>query len=241
MNNKISTKHRERLRNKFLKTGLEAFHDYEVIELLLTLSHSRVDCKPIAKQIINRFKTIRGVLSAPEDELASIEGVGPISIFTIKLISQLAQELLKEGAVNKPYCRSSTEVFNYLYISMRDLSKEVFKVLFLNVQNQILAIENLFEGTLTASVVYPREVVRKAIEHNAASLIFAHNHPSGNPDPSIDDKHITRDLVLSSCIMQIKVLDHVIIGDNKYFSFADSGLIDRYQKDYLQIRRDLDT
>jgi DNA repair protein RadC len=220
-----------------MKSGLEAFHDYEIIELLLTLSHTRGDCKPAAKKAINRFKTLRGVLSAPDKELEAIHGIGPISVFTIKLVAQLAQELLKEGTLDKPYCRSSGEVFDYLYLSMRDLTKEAFKVMFLNVQNQILAVDKLFEGTLTASVVYPREVVKKAIEHNAAAVIFAHNHPSGNPKPSTDDKQITRDLVFASCTMDIKVLDHLIIGDNRYFSFADSGLIEKYENDFSRFKK----
>jgi DNA repair protein RadC len=233
--------HRERLRSKFMKSGLEAFHDYEIIELLLTLSHTRGDCKPTAKEAINKFKTLRGVLFAPDKELAAIQGVGPISVFTIKLITELAEELLKEGALDKPYCKSSSEVFDYLYLSMRDLTKEAFKVMFLNVQNQILTVEKLFEGTLTASAVYPREVVKKAIEYNAAAMIFAHNHPSGNPEPSIDDKQITRDLIFASCIMDIKVLDHLIIGDNRYFSFADSGLIERYEKDFSSLKKSQET
>jgi DNA repair protein RadC len=119
---------------------------------------------------------------------------------------------------------------------MRDLNKEVFKVIFLDVQNQVIEVEDLFEGTLTASSVYPREVMKSAIKHNAASLIFAHNHPSGNPAPSESDEEITRDLILAANIMQIEVLDHVIIGENKYFSFADEGLIEEFELNVMSLR-----
>ncbi len=238
---KNQKEHRDRLRKKFLKSGIGAFHDYEIIEMLLTLGRTRIDCKPIAKEAMQKFKTLRGVLSASEEELKTIHGIGPASIFAIKLMENVSQQLLKERAVDKPYCKSSKEVFDYLYLSMRDLKVETFKVMFLNVQNQILVVEDLFEGTLSASAVYPREVVGKAIKYNAAALIFAHNHPSGNPTPSEDDKQITRDLVFASTIMQIKVLDHLIIGDNKYFSFADDGLLEKYEKDFSRLKKAQET
>ena len=236
MEDKNQKEHRVRLRKKFEKSGLDAFHDYEILEMLLTLSRTRIDCKPIAKEALQKFKTLRGVLSASKEELQTIHGIGPASIFIIKLIEQVSQQLLKEKAVYKPYCKSSREVFDYLYLSMRDLKIETFKVMFLNVQNQILVVEDLFEGSLSASAVYPREVAGKAIKYNAAALIFAHNHPSGNPTPSEDDKQITRDLVFASTIMQIKVLDHLIIGDNNYFSFADDGLLEKYNREFSRIR-----
>jgi DNA repair protein RadC len=122
---------------------------------------------------------------------------------------------------------------------MRGLRKETFKVMFLDAQNRVIEAEDLFEGTLTASAIYPREVIRNAIKHNAASLIFAHNHPSGNPQPSDNDKEITRDLVFAGSIMQIEVLDHIIVGDNRYFSFADEGLIKEYQMDSLNLKREI--
>ena len=224
--------HRKRLRQKFLKSGLKGFHNYEIVELLLTLGTPRKDCKQQAKEAIKKFKTLRGVLQAPPEELREIKEIGPTHIFVIKFVQELAREFLKEQILNKPYCKSSKEVFDYLYHSMRDLSKERFKVMFLNAQNQIVEVEDLFEGTLTASAIYPREIVEKAVKHNAAALIFAHNHPSGNPEPSNDDKQITSNLVFVGNIMQIKVLDHIIIGDNKYFSFADAGLIEKYNLDF---------
>ncbi|MCK4963823.1 MAG: DNA repair protein RadC, partial [Dehalococcoidia bacterium] len=212
------------------------FHDYEIVELLLTLGSPRKDCKPQAKEAIKRFKTLRGVLEAPSEELQEIDGIGAHNAFGIKLVQEVAREFLKERIMDKPFYRSSQEVFDYLYHSMRDLNTEVFKVIFLDVQNQVIEVEDLFEGTLTASSVYPREVMKSAIKHNAASLIFAHNHPSGNPAPSESDKEITRDLILAANIMQIEVLDHIIIGENKYFSFADEGLIEEFELNVMSLR-----
>ena len=237
MGTKDQEGHRERLRKKFLKSGLKGFHDYEIVELLLTLGTPRKDCKQQAKEAIEKFKTLRGVLAAPPEELQQIKGIGPDNAFGIKLVQEIAREFLKEQILDKQFCRSSKEVFDYLYHSMRDLKKEKFKVMFLNAQNQVIEVEDLFEGTLTASAVYSREIIKSAIAHNAAALIFAHNHPTGNPEPSDNDKQITRDLVFAANIMQIKVLDHIIIGDNCYFSFADEGFIEKYDLDFLSLRK----
>jgi len=228
--------HRKRLREKFIKSGLAGFHDYEIIELLLSLGTPRKDCKQPAKEAIKRFKSLRGVLEAPLDELQQIDGIGPHSAFGIKLVQEVAREFLKERIIDKPIYKSSQEIFDYLYHSMRDLKKEIFKVIYLNSQNQIIDTANLFEGTVTSGAISPREVMESAIKHNAASLIFVHNHPSGNTEPSANDKEITRDLVYAASIMQIKVLDHIILGNNRYFSFAGEGLIDEYKMGYLNIK-----
>ena len=236
MEDKSQEGHRKRLREKFNKSGLSAFHDYEVVELLLTLSTPRRDCKKQAKEAIERFKTLRGVLEAPPEELTKIKGIGPAHIFTIKFMQELSTEFLKEQLLNRPYCKSAKEVFDYLYHSMRGLKKEVFKVMFLDSQNQVIEIEDLFKGTLNASAVYPREIVQSAIKHGATGLIFIHNHPAGNPQPSENDRQITQDLIFAGSVMQIKVLDHIIIGDNRYFSFADAGLVEEYNLNFLSLK-----
>jgi DNA repair protein RadC len=228
--------HRKRLREKFLRSGLTGFHDYEIIELLLTLGSPRKDCKQQAKEAIKKFKTLRGALSASPQELQQIEGIGPHSAFGIKLVREVAAEFLRQRIVDKPVYKSAKEIFDYLYHSMRDLKKEVFKIIYLNSQNQIIDTADLFEGTVDSSSVSPREVVENAIKYNAASLIFVHNHPSGNPEPSPNDKQVTRDLVYAGSIMQIRVLDHIIIGGNKYYSFAAEGLIEEYELDFLNLR-----
>ena len=231
-----ATGHRKRLREKFIKSGLAGFHDYEVIELLLTLGSPRKDCKQQAKEALKKFKTLRGVLQASPRELQEIGGIGPHSAFGIKLVQEVAREFLKQKIIAQPVYKSAKEIFDYLYYSMRDLTKEVFKVIYLNSQNQIIDTTDLSEGTISSSAISPREVMENAIRYHAASLIFAHNHPSGNPEPSASDKDLTRDLVYAGSIMRIKVLDHVIIGGNKYFSFAGEGLIEEYELNFLNLK-----
>ena len=228
--------HRKRLREKFLQSGLAGFHDYEIVELLLTLGSPRKDCKPSAKEAIRKFKTLRGVLEASPQELQEIDGIGPINAFGIKLVQEVAREFLKEKVIDKPSYKSSQEVFEYLYHSMRDLKKEIFKVIYLNSQNQIISIIDLFAGTVNSGVISPREVMENAIKHYAVSLIFVHNHPSGNPEPSRSDKELTRDLIYAASIMRIKVLDHIVIGNNRYFSFASEGLIEESELNFLNLK-----
>jgi DNA repair protein RadC len=220
--------HRWRLREKFLKGGLQGFLDYEIVELLLILGTPRKDCKQQAKEALKIFQSLRGVLAAPFDELQKIKGIGPHNIFGLKLIQEVSRRFLKERMMSRPYCHSSKEVFDYLYHALRDLRKEKFKVLFLDAKNQILEEETVFEGTVDSSAVYPREIMKKALRWDASSLIFVHNHPSGDPEPSVSDREITKELVFAANIMQLKVLDHIIIGNNCYFSLADEGIIEDY-------------
>jgi len=221
--------HRGRLRQKFLRAGLDGFLDYEVIELLLTLGTPRRDCKEQAKEALREFKSLGGVLEASPHDLQRIRGIGPHNVFGLRFVQEVSRRFLREKMMSRAYCRSSREVFDYLYHSLRDLRKEKFKVLFLDAKNQILEEKTLFEGTVDSSAVYPREIIRDALRYEASSLVFVHNHPSGDPDPSLCDKEITKDLVFAAKVMQLKVLDHIIIGNNCYFSFADQGLIEEYE------------
>lgn len=228
--------HRKRLRERFLKGGLEGFADYEIVELLLSLGTPRKDTKPHAKEALKRFKTLRGVLSATPGELQQIKGIGPHSVFGILLVQAVAREFLKEKILDKPAFRSAQEIFDYLYHAMRDLKKEVFKVVYLTSANQIIDITDLFEGTVTGSAVSPRQVMESALARHAASLIFVHNHPSGDATPSRSDKDMTRELVFAAKMLELKVLDHIIIGNDRYYSFAGEGLINQYELDYLGLK-----
>ena len=228
--------HRRRLRERFVSSGLKGFADYEIIELLLSLGTPRRDCKAAAKECIRRFKTLRGVLEAPPEELQKIEGIGPHNSFGIRLVQEVAREFLKEKIIERPMFESAQAVFDYLYHSMRDLKKELFKVLYLDGQNRIIAADDLAEGTVSEASISPREVIAGAIGKSAAALILVHNHPSGNPEPSKSDRAVTRDLVYAALTMQMKVLDHIIIGDNAFFSFAGDGLIDQYGLDFLGLK-----
>jgi len=224
--------HRKRLRDKFLASGLSGFHDYEVIELLLTIGTPRKDCKDAAKAAIRRFKTLQGVLEASVKELCEVEGIGPKNLFGIKLIKAIADRYLEKKLINKDPITNSKELFDFLYHDLGDKNRECFKVIFLDAKNRVVSTETLFRGTLTASSVYPREVIRAALDHHAAALIFAHNHPSGDPKPSTDDISITRQLLFACRVMGITVHEHVIIGDSSYFSFADHGHIARMNREY---------
>jgi DNA repair protein RadC len=221
--------HRQRLQERFMRGGLQGFLDYEIVELLLTLGMPRRDCKKPAKEAMRRFKMLRRILEASEGELREIEGIGPRNIFGIRFVQEVSRRFLKEKMMSRPVCHSSREVFDYLYHSLRDAKKEKFKAIFLDAKNQILEEKTFFEGTVDTSAVYPREIMEEALRHSASALIFVHNHPSGDPEPSESDKEITKELVFASNMMQLKVLDHIIIGNNRYFSFADRGLIEDYE------------
>ncbi len=224
--------HRQRLRERFLESGLNGFHDYEVIELLLTLGTPRKDCKDAAKAALKKFKTLQGVLEASTDDLCELNGIGPKNSLGLKLIKAVSDRFLEKKLIDKNPVNNSKELFEYLYHSIRDKAREYFKIIFLDSKNRVLSTETHSKGTLTASSVYPREVVYSALRHKAAALIFAHNHPSGDPQPSAEDIGITRQLVFAGLVMGITVHEHIIIGDNCYFSFADHGHITRMVNDF---------
>lgn len=223
--NERTSGHRQRLREKFMRSGLDAFHDYEVIELLLTLGMPMKDCKQMAKAAVTRLGSVRKVLEATPEELCEIEGLGPKNIFGLKLAQAIARRYLAERVEGQDFIRSSHDVIDYLRINLRDRSREVFMIIYLNGRNQIMAMEELFEGTLTTSAVYPREVIKRALRNKAAALVFAHNHPSGNNQPSKEDLDITRKLKEAAATIDVVIHDHIIISGDDYYSFSDHGLL----------------
>ncbi|MFZ3047457.1 MAG: DNA repair protein RadC [Desulfatirhabdiaceae bacterium] len=223
--------HRKRLREKFMESGLIAFRDDEVIELLLTLGTPRKDCKDVARDLMKQFKTFHHVLEAPVDELMNVSGIGPQNVFGIRLIRAVAERYLEKRLMNSVLIHNARELFDYLYMNMRDKTRESFLVIYLDAKNRIIELETLFEGTLTSTSIYPREVVTAALRHHAAAVIFAHNHPSGDPTPSPEDYAVTRQLIAACRIVSITVHEHIVIGNNRYFSFADQGYIARAYQD----------
>ena len=177
---------------------------------------------------MQEFKSFRRVLEASAQDLERIPGIGRRNVLGIRLIQEVSRRFLKDRMMSRPVCHCSQDVHDYLCHAMRDLRTERFKVLFLDAKNRILEEKTLFEGTVDSSAVYPREVIKDALRWEASAMIFAHNHPSGDPEPSLCDREITRDLVFAASLVQIKVLDHIIIGNNRFFSFADQGLIEEY-------------
>jgi DNA repair protein RadC len=224
--------HRQRLRNKFEEGGLDRFSDEEVVEFLLTLGTPQKDVKPQAREALKKFGSLSGVLSASISKLTEIGGIGPKNALYLSLVHHVAGRYLRDAARNKNFFGSSKAVFDYLFHSMRDLKREVFKVLYLNRKNELIADQDVFLGSLTGSAVYPREIMTHALEYRAAALVFVHNHPSGDPSASAEDRKLTRDLVWASQLLMIQVLDHLIIGHNTYYSFADDGLIQAFIKDF---------
>lgn len=224
--------HRSRLRERFLAGGLKGFHDYEVIELLLTLATPRKDCKQSAKAAMQQFGTLQAVMEASAEALIQVPGIGPRNLLGIRLVKAVAERYLKKKVIGQTVLNNSRELFDFLYHSMRDKGRECFKVVFLDAKNRVIEVQTLFTGTLTASAVYPREVAKAALEKNAAALIFAHNHPSGEPAPSAEDMDITRRLVFACRVIGVTVHEHLIIGADRYFSFADQGHIMRMNREY---------
>lgn len=224
--------HRKRLREKFLEYGLSGFQDYEVIELLLSLATPRRDCKEPAKAAIKKFKSLQGVFEATPAELSEIDGIGQVNQFGVRLIKEVANRYIEKRLIGTDAVSNSDELIDYLNMTIRDKRQECFVGVFLNAKNRVIATEILFKGTLTASSVYPREVVQSALDHQAAALIFAHNHPSGEPEPSPEDITITRQLVFACKLMGITVHEHLVIGGENYYSFADHGYIIQFNREF---------
>ncbi|MBW7997952.1 MAG: DNA repair protein RadC [Candidatus Glassbacteria bacterium] len=224
--------HRGRLRERFLERGLDALRDDEIIELLLTLGTPRRDCKAPARELLDKMGSLRRVFEAPVEELTRIKGVGPRNAMTVRLIHEVARKYLETRMAESTFLSGSSDVYDYLRHSMRDLDVEVFKVIYLDARHAVMSIEGLFTGTMTYNVIYLRELLRKALNCNAAAIVVAHNHPSGDPSPSPEDKALTRDIVFSTSLIDVKLVDHVIVGEDCFYSFADKGLIEVYLREF---------
>lgn len=218
--------HRQRLRDKFLDRGLDSFPDDEVLELLLTFGTPRSDCKELARSLLARFGSLAAVLEASQAELLQVRGLGAKNGFALHFVQAVARRYLAHRLKAKDYLRSSREVGDYLIHALRDLRREVFVVIFLDASYGIIATETIAEGTLTSNTIYPRELIRLTLQHHAAAVVVAHNHPSGNPAPSPEDRRLTRSLYLACAVVQIQLLDHLIVaGSDRPYSFAEAGLM----------------
>ena len=218
--------HRERLRKRFLMSGITGFHDYEILELLLTYVVVRKDCKGIAKNLLGKYGDLYTLLKQPEDELKKNSFVTDRTVVFFKVIFQiLEKELYKKIHNEKITISSNVQLLNYLEYSLLKRDIEVFKVLFLNTQNELLKEEELFKGTLDRSTVYIRELVKKILDYNAKSVIIVHNHPSGSLKPSQSDITLTQKLKDTFERIEIRLLDHLIISEKGYFSFLEGGLL----------------
>lgn len=218
--------HRKRLRERYAKNGYEALQDYEIIELLLTFVKQRVDTKPLAKQLIKKYGTIEEILKADIKDLKETEGVGDITAVFLNFIGDIAACSFKDKAgKEKISFKNKNQLISYLRNDIGFSKNEEFKVLFLNSVNEIIETEILFTGTIDKSAVYPRKILERALYHNARSIVFVHNHPSGNVSPSQKDIELTEEMKKFFKIVDINVLDHIIITKNSHFSFLEEGII----------------
>ncbi len=218
--------HRERLRKKYLQGGYLAFHEYEILELFLTYAIPRRDTKPIAKELIEKFGDLDGVVSASIEELVEVSGVKEGSAVFLKLLGDTAKNLYK-GDIKKEgiQLKDKTSLLRYLRSEIGFSTREEFRVIFLNNYNMLVGSETLFMGTIDKSAVYPREIIEKVIQYKAKGIIFAHNHPSGNLRPSKQDIQITEHMQEVLELIDVKLLEHIIITKDGYFSFLEEGLI----------------
>jgi DNA repair protein RadC len=217
--------HRQRLRNRFSEAGGAALHDYELLELYLFRSIQRRDVKPLAKALIARFGDLGGVASAPVDQLTSIKGVSDKVAAELKLIQALSERLAREQILHRPVITSWSTLIAYCRTALQHRTTEEFRVLFLDRKNRMIADEILGEGTVDHAPVYPREVAKRALAHDASALILVHNHPSGDPTPSQADIEMTRTLAEACAPFDILVHDHLVIGREATASFKTLGLI----------------
>ena len=217
--------HIQRIKNKYKKSGIDGWQDYEVLELVLSYAILRKDTKPIAKELIKRFKTLNGVLDADIKDLNLMNGISDHTALFLKLLKDITILYLKKDLHKKDLLSSSEVVFDYLKGSLKGSVNEEFRSLFLNSRNQLIESETLQIGTVNKSVVYPRKIVERALHHHAVGVIIAHNHPAGTLEPSKEDCLVTKVIKDSLKTVDIKLLDHIIIGGNDYFSFNQKGLL----------------
>ena len=216
--------HRDRLRDRAGSAGLAALPDYEFLELYIFRSIPRGDVKPLAKALLARFGSLAGVLGASMDELKTVSGVGEAVGRDLKLLQEAALRLGKAGVAQRTVISSSTALRTYVQIALAHESREQFRVLFLDKKNQLIADEVLNHGTVDHAPVYPREVMRRALELSASSLILVHNHPSGDPTPSGADVQMTREIVEAGRALRIAIHDHLVVGRDGVASFKALGL-----------------
>ncbi|HEX7319410.1 MAG TPA: DNA repair protein RadC [bacterium] len=216
--------HRQRIKEKYEKSGIDGWLDYEVLELALSYAIPRKDTKSIAKELLSRFKTINGVLNADQKNLTPISGISTHTALFLSFLKDVAILYAKNGLHNRDLLASPQVVYDYLKVSLKGAVNEEFKILFLDNMNQLIIVETFKTGTVNRSVVYPRRVVERALYNHAVGVIIAHNHPSGSLQPSQDDRKITKAIKEALKTVDITLLDHIIIGNNDYYSFRNNDV-----------------
>jgi DNA repair protein RadC len=219
------TGHRDRLRARFVEGGEKALADYELLELVLFTVIPRKDVKPLAKTLIQRFGSLPELMAASIESIAGIEGMSHNSAVALKSMFALSLRSMKQEFKSKPVLNNWTRLMDYCHATMAHEKKEHFRILFLNKKNELLADEIQGSGTVDHTPAYPREIMKRALEHGATALILMHNHPSGDPKPSRADIDMTNLIVRAAEPFNIVIHDHIIISRNGYTSFKSEGLL----------------
>lgn len=217
--------HRDRLRERASAGGLGALPDYELLELLLFRAIPRGDVKPLAKALLVRFGSLAAVLGASTEELRSVSGVGESVALDLKLLHEMMLRSAREEVARRPVISSWSALLAYVKTALAHEAREQFRVLFLDKKNQLIADELMNRGTVDHAPVYPREVVRRALELSASAVILVHNHPAGDPTPSSADIDMTRQVVTAARSLRIDVHDHLVVGRHGVASFKALGLM----------------
>lgn len=217
--------HRIRLRERFQHGGSEAMPDYELLELLLFRMLPRQDVKPLAKALLARFGDLAGVLGASPQRLVEVPGCGPAIALELKITQAVLERAMRATVQRAPVLTSWTALVDYCRLRLAHEDREQFHVLYLDTKNRLISDETLGLGTVSHAPVYPREVVRRALELSANAMILVHNHPSGDPKPSAADVAITREIVHAAKLLDITVHDHLVVGREGVASFKSLGLL----------------
>jgi len=217
--------HRQRLQQKFKASGIDALHEYEVLELLLTYVIRQQDVKPLAKALLKEFGSVKGILDTELAGLQTVSGIGERSAIMLKLVKEIAALYLKQKAKEKKQVTCTSELLDYCRTVMGGKRDEEFCVIYLDAQNQIIEFETIQRGVVNQAVVYPRQVLECALKRKASAIILAHNHPSGHVRPSDADIRLTKTIQETAKILDILVHDHIIVGENRFFSFREEGLM----------------
>jgi DNA repair protein RadC len=217
--------HRERLRQRLLDKGPETLADYEILELLLFGAKTRGDTKPLAKALLARFGGLAAVLAANRNELAQVSGMGEASMALLKVVPEAARRMAREEVIDQPVLSSWDKLIAYCRITLGQEKVERFHLLFLDRKNKLIADEAQQRGTVDHTPVYPREVVKRALELGASAIILVHNHPSGDPAPSKADIAMTKEVVQAAEKLGIAIHDHVIIAKSGHSSFKSMGFL----------------
>lgn len=216
----------ERPRERLLKFGSHALSNAELVAIFLRTGIQGKTALDMARDLLTAFGSLRGLLEAPESDFCTHKGLGKAKYAQLQAILEINRRCMYENLQNNDqFLCNSQQTKQYLISQLRHRKQEVFVCLFLDIKNKILCFEELFYGTLDSANIYPREVIKRALQVNAAAVIFSHNHPSGCAEPSQEDRHITQRLVEAFTLIDIRVLDHMIVGDNQVTSFAELGLL----------------